>query len=539
MDIGLNAALTSVGLSALASVGGDVAIGANGALTSVGLLALGSVGGDLSIRNSAALTSVGLSALASVGGNVAIENNGALTSLGLSALERVDGSVSIVNNPALSMCSALAILLDTVDDGAPGPGVDPVPDVGGAVTLRNNLFGCNSIAEVLQLVDLVLTVTDTPDPVLAGSGADNLTYTLELENRGPWDGTNVSVSVVASLPAGVTVSGSTAGVGAFDGNTWTVGPLAAGDPSVMLALALTVDSSVSSCIDCISVTATATADQDDNVPADNTDVSSATSIETAANASTSFMTTITFSNGYTGTASVTLTCNNGTPLQQSFDIAPDAPVNFVIQQLDSLSPDVNCSVTLDTIDSGYFGSSFTANTVPTVGACRFSGSPEAGEAAFDTTTARMNTCAIAAEPMRSEFTVTKEWLFAGNAASDIDQSASIHVYCSPAANDTGASFGQEDWDLNLDGDSVTTVGFYASPNGGATCYAVESGLDSSVESDQGCAAGTHFDVGDAPKGCTITNTVFFEGIPTLSQWGLALLALLTLGIGMVGVRRLV
>jgi hypothetical protein len=39
--------------------------------------------------------------------------------------------------------------------------------------------------------------------------------------------------------------------------------------------------------------------------------------------------------------------------------------------------------------------------------------------------------------------------------------------------------------------------------------------------------------------CTITNTVFFEGIPTLNQYGLALLALLMLGVGFVGFRRFV
>ena len=39
--------------------------------------------------------------------------------------------------------------------------------------------------------------------------------------------------------------------------------------------------------------------------------------------------------------------------------------------------------------------------------------------------------------------------------------------------------------------------------------------------------------------CTITNTVFFEGIPTLSQWGMALMALLMLGFGFIGLRRFV
>ena len=39
--------------------------------------------------------------------------------------------------------------------------------------------------------------------------------------------------------------------------------------------------------------------------------------------------------------------------------------------------------------------------------------------------------------------------------------------------------------------------------------------------------------------CTITNTVFYEGIPTLNQYGMAIMALLMLGMGLVGFRRFV
>jgi hypothetical protein len=38
--------------------------------------------------------------------------------------------------------------------------------------------------------------------------------------------------------------------------------------------------------------------------------------------------------------------------------------------------------------------------------------------------------------------------------------------------------------------------------------------------------------------CTIVNTRLFAGIPTMSQYGLALLALLMLGIGLVAYRRM-
>ena len=41
-------------------------------------------------------------------------------------------------------------------------------------------------------------------------------------------------------------------------------------------------------------------------------------------------------------------------------------------------------------------------------------------------------------------------------------------------------------------------------------------------------------VGDS---CIIINTLFFEGIPTLNQYGMAIMALLMLGIGMLGFRR--
>jgi len=69
------------------------------------------------------------------------------------------------------------------------------------------------------------------------------------------------------------------------------------------------------------------------------------------------------------------------------------------------------------------------------------------------------------------------------------------------------------------------------------CYVDEYIYDDAVEVDNGCGdlvvSAGH---GDS---CLITNTVFFEGIPTLNQYGMMLLALLMLGAGMVGFRRFV
>ena len=59
--------------------------------------------------------------------------------------------------------------------------------------------------------------------------------------------------------------------------------------------------------------------------------------------------------------------------------------------------------------------------------------------------------------------------------------------------------------------------------------------DDAAEVDNGCEdINVSHGEGDS---CLITNTVFFEGIPTLSQYGMAIMALLMLGVGMVGFRR--
>ena len=66
-------------------------------------------------------------------------------------------------------------------------------------------------------------------------------------------------------------------------------------------------------------------------------------------------------------------------------------------------------------------------------------------------------------------------------------------------------------------------------------WATESVATSGVESSDDCGARPITAGGSSS--CTFVNTVFFEGIPTLSQYGLAIMALLMLGLGMVGFRR--
>ena len=73
--------------------------------------------------------------------------------------------------------------------------------------------------------------------------------------------------------------------------------------------------------------------------------------------------------------------------------------------------------------------------------------------------------------------------------------------------------------------------------GGTVVVIEEFNLDSAVVVTNDCGGSVTVSPGDAAESCAFTNTVFFEGIPTLNQYGMAILALLMLGVGFVGFRR--
>jgi hypothetical protein len=147
-------------------------------------------------------------------------------------------------------------------------------------------------------------------------------------------------------------------------------------------------------------------------------------------------------------------------------------------------------------------------------------------------------CDLTAEPEASTFTMFKEWIGAG---PDITTEADINWECTNGSEDTGDVFDTLSGTWHAWGADDFDVVFYPAPDSTSVCSAWEDTetLDSAVESDQGCADGTDFVVGTSDDSCTIVNSVFYEGIPTLSQYGMAIMALLMLGVGFVGFRRFV
>ena len=95
-------------------------------------------------------------------------------------------------------------------------------------------------------IDLRVTASGPVSAAIAGSGSNNLSFTITLSNPGNVDATNITLSDLFTLPAGVTLTTSTPSAGVFTGNdstgTWTI-PALAKNASVTLTIGFTADHS--------------------------------------------------------------------------------------------------------------------------------------------------------------------------------------------------------------------------------------------------------------------------------------------------------
>lgn len=253
-----------------------------------------------------------------------------------------------------------------------------------------------------------------------------------------------------------------------------------------------------------------------------------------------FLVTKDFTDDNPDPVDVTLRCNGGLPLEQSATIVDPAgggsgfdSVTFSVRYIDSGA--VDCEITEEPVPAGY-APTYTAAlgvngvaggiTPPNGDACGFT---DIQTGAFE--------CAISNEPGPVEITVYKEWI------GDFEENgyvleATADWTCYDVMSAPDGTFGTIFGSLEFTGASPsdTIDGIYANPNGNSYCDVDEVQLDGPIVSDDSdCRAVPVVNGGE----CTITNSIFFEGIPTLSQTGLALMALLMLGVGLLGFRRLV
>jgi hypothetical protein len=245
---------------------------------------------------------------------------------------------------------------------------------------------------------------------------------------------------------------------------------------------------------------------------------------------------------------VTISCNTGLPLEQSKVITEGAGVEFVVVDFDD--GELDCEITEESLagyDAVYFDGTTNSST-----SCEF----------LDVGFESEFSCSITNTPGPVEVEITKDWVFEGSSdPQGIDQRYELTLFCdaeivggfslgatqeAPSGNGPGCGLfvTQEapqgiifvDWCKAFEGegpDNFTAEVIPEFPD--SHCFVIERLFDDAVEVDNGCQDITvSAGVGAS---CTITNTVFFEGIPALNQYGLALLALLMLGVGFVGFRR--
>jgi hypothetical protein len=272
---------------------------------------------------------------------------------------------------------------------------------------------------------------------------------------------------------------------------------------------------------------------------------------------------------------VNITCSSGSISPSFATLANGEGVSFVVANLPDLGVPTTCTVTqspLDDYDASYLcfpGSGGASETDPTscsgdgdlntATSCEFLDvEPYDGVIVQDK---NVGYCAITSTPTPVDVDVTKVWETFGAEQADFDPDVRITLTCPDALEvcagtdcdsdtawidlkDADGDFDDEDDNYIGEGVAEFTVipTWYptaADPDDQkfTECSATENVSASAVEVDNDCGdIEVEAGMGDE---CTITNTVFFEGIPTLSQYGMAIMALLMLGVGFIGMRRFV
>ncbi|MGK2924287.1 MAG: hypothetical protein ACSLE2_01565, partial [Lysobacterales bacterium] len=443
-------------------------------------------------------------------------------------------------------------------------------------------------AEILaSMVDIELTsIENTDDPVIAGSGTDNMSYTFTVTNNGPDSATNLVLQLTPDTDFAPTC-GIVLSQGAMElGGVWNAGDLAA-SASATLTSNCTVNADVahgsyfSETLSLTSVDQIDTDDTNDSSTEDSTIIRQSTfdvtktwagegagevnvtltcngaevssgftsgqsasftltgfaddtvcTIEedvptgfsptysaecavdpvvsgttydcTVTNAASSarFEVTKAYSDGNDDEVEVMLSCNNGLPLEQTFMISEGSPVFFVITNF--THGEADCEVTETGTAEGYTPSYDNGTVVSSV------------SCAYDDIVSAEYICTIsnAAEP--ASFTVTKDWVIEGAVGEEVLLEAQVTINCtSDILSIDGLEIIEPDGSVTAfrsgDGDSVTVA--VDTELGPTSCAASESIFQTGVESESDC--GSRSISAGGSSSCTITNTVFFEGIPTL------------------------
>jgi uncharacterized repeat protein (TIGR01451 family) len=250
-------------------------------------------------------------------------------------------------------------------------------------------------------VDIVVAKVENADPIIAGSGAGNLIYTITATNDGPSDASGITLGdtgiITANLPAGVTlVSAIGSGSTLFNATTgvWTIGSLAPGATATLVAT-LTAGASAADNLAIDNTASLLTVNETDADPNNNsasvrTDIDRNVDIEITKLATP----TSVVAGSSTGNLVYTVTARNIGPSNASGVTVSDTDVltaNLpagvsLVSAIGSGSTSFNSATGIWTIGSLASGASVTLTVTLSVGAAAVDNSTIANTAALNTVT---------------------------------------------------------------------------------------------------------------------------------------------------------
>ena len=277
------------------------------------------------------------------------------------------------------------------------------------------------------------------------------------------------------------------------------------------------------------------------------------------NANAVFWVTKDFTDNNKQGVDVHLRCDAGTVINPDFTGLTDPAANgtfdrvgFVVYNIPSLG--AYCEVYEDPVPRGY-APTYLADADPGATYESFGelGDPDDEGCFFDGVLGGDFYCDITNTGEPAMFTAYKEWIVNGTGGSEVVEEADITITCDTEIFeqelDEDADENQVEgtvipplqpggaWRLvGTLGDGEFMTAKVDTTEGSASCFATEQLNSSGVEAIDDCGKARKIAPGGSAD-CKFINTVFFEGIPTLSQHGMILLALLMLGMGAITFRR--
>jgi len=168
------------------------------------------------------------------------------------------GATWMVGTLAAGQSETLTIIA-TIDMGTQGSTITNTAAITAVTETESDLLN-NSVSVDINVNAVDLAVTKTVSNPAPNPG-DAVSYIVTVTNNGPDAATGVTLG--DSLPAGVTLVGSSASQGSYVGSTWTVGTLASG-ASATLTINVTVDTGTagSTIVNTVAVASVAETDTD-------------------------------------------------------------------------------------------------------------------------------------------------------------------------------------------------------------------------------------------------------------------------------------